>query len=265
MGLIRHHPSLFEGFPVGTPRMSREEAALRVAEMWSLVLSHEVRDAARDRCITSCIGLIGWAMKRSDVEAIYFQDLLSHLSEVLVVAVDNFNPTQGTDPERNNLSGYVAWKLKQETRGFATRFCLLIRVPDGAVKSTFDQQEPNRPLTRHSRVTARCRLSAIIAMAVRAGDSPLQATDPELFLGAIEDDEVEDPTDRLDREETRIRLRQEIDTLPPIEAEVIRASFGIDVTQETLRSIGDRISMSYSWTHRIRKRALERLRSRVTA
>jgi DNA-directed RNA polymerase sigma subunit (sigma70/sigma32) len=86
---------------------------------------------------------------------------------------------------------------------------------------------------------------------------------PSVVLRDAADDFVGAPTNVADEALTSIEiavLRRRLRTLDPLEARVLRWTFGLDGPPLTLRQVAARLGYSPAGVHKIKHRALARLR-----
>ncbi len=234
--------------PPATAPLSRDEEDVLVAEMQSLVLSHEVRDAARSRCITSLIRLVGWTARRGACFERDKDDMVAHLLLYLQIAVDDFNPRKGV-----RLNTYVARCLKFQAIDYTKRFELLVHIPKYLIAYT-EKDIDNIPMTKKRRSYVLQARAMMRAQTGQEGDGENEFRLDEIIVGPGS------TTEDAERNELVGLVRSRLSTLPDREADIVTAYFGIDRPRENIEEIAARLQITKSWTSMLMDRGLGRLR-----
>lgn len=95
-------------------------------------------------------------------------------------------------------------------------------------------------------------------------DKNVNEDDGRKFIDFLSDEECLTPADILDSTRWCEKLRKLINTLPPMEAKVLRWRFGLDNEDElTLKEIGNKYNLSRERIRQIQQQALIRLKKRL--
>lgn len=224
----------------GIPVLLTREQEIELARRWR----RDGDRSARDELVARNVGLAFWVAKTyvagrrldgSDAEDLRQQAVLG-----LCRAADLYDPDEHPGIRFNT---------------YARHWCL-------------------ESIRRYARDDRTIRLPAYLATAARPGESSLRtelrARARRLRRGVGIEGEAEllagpgDPCEGAVRDEESRRLAAALDALPPMESFVLRARFGLDGNPLMLREIARRLGLSKEWVRRIERRALRRLRARLS-
>ncbi len=92
-------------------------------------------------------------------------------------------------------------------------------------------------------------------------DRPVSEADGRKVIDFLEDEDTEQPGDSLEALAMNEQVRQVITGLRPIEADILRKRFGLEVGQElTLKEIGEQYSLSRERIRQLQEQALGKIR-----
>jgi len=244
--------------PASRAALQRATRALeRMEDLRSTFASHNLR-------------LVVKQAKRFRNMGVPYLDLIQEGNLGLMRAVEKFDYRRGF-----KFSTYAVWWIEQALVRAIQNASRTVRVPSHIYELQLRCRRIERELRqRLGRAPGRDELAREMEVTpelldrVRASALPIASTDApipgadDLVLGdMLQDDDLADPVDDVDRKELRHVLDGAIATLDERERAILAARFAPDDSEPvTLEQIGRRMGISRERVRQIERRALERLR-----
>jgi RNA polymerase sigma factor (sigma-70 family) len=230
---------------------------------------------ARARLIEAFLPRIGSLARtyrhRTRIERV---DLLQEGVVGLLRALERYDPSQGVP-----FWGYAVWWVRQAMQQLVSELALPVILSDRALRQlarikdvygSYVQElgrEPSTVELADGADVSREHAAKLIAVdqPVRPLDEPVAGEDGnlgafgELLVDPIADDEYERVIGRMEVAE----LRSLLSGLDDRERMVLRARYGLDGEEQTLRDVGSRLGLSAERVRQIEQRALGKLRAAV--
>lgn len=196
-------------------------------------------------------------------------DLIQEGNVGLLTAVDRFDPRRGF-----RFSTYGSWWIRHaisralSDRGRAVRLpvhVIELQAKLAKIRREFEHKHGREPDTQELAALADVPNEKVerLGRVLLERDAPRDDADDggrPRGIDALSDEEPAVDT-RLESFELDGALHEALDTLRPMEAEILRLRFGLDGNEgHTLREIGDVYSLSRERIRQIQQRALDKLR-----
>jgi RNA polymerase sigma factor (sigma-70 family) len=248
------------GRPASRAALQRATRALeRIEELRSTFASHNLR-------------LVVKQAKRFRNMGVPYLDLIQEGNLGLMRAVEKFDYRRGF-----KFSTYAVWWIEQALVRAIQNASRTVRVPSHIYELQLRSRRIERELRqRLGRAPRRDELARELevppevldrvrasALPIASTDAPIPGADDLVLEDVLQDEDVVDPVDGVDRKELRRVLGGAIATLDEREREILAARFAPDESEPvTLEQIGRRMGISRERVRQIERRALERLRER---
>jgi RNA polymerase primary sigma factor len=230
---------------------------------------------ARNQLVQANLRLVVSVARRFSGKGLCLQDLIEEGNLGLLKAVERFDPTRGI-----RFSTYATYWIKQSIRLALINTAKAIRVPAHTMalvsqwnQATHDLQvELGRPATPDE-ITRRLKLRPQqrerLDKALRAQETastPLDDDGNSALDELLVDHRTESPEQTTLEAEACELLYSLLDELEEREATVLRLRFGLRSEEPTtLRTIGQRLGLTYERVRQIESRALSKLSQRMAA
>jgi RNA polymerase sigma factor (sigma-70 family) len=263
---------------VGYLRALDHRPPLPEAALAGLVEAAKAGDPdARARLIEAFLPRIGSLARtyrhRTRIERV---DLLQEGVVGLLRALERYDPSQGVP-----FWGYAVWWVRQAMQQLVSELALPVILSDRALRQlarikdvhgSYVQEHGREPSTvelADGADVSREHAAKLIAFdqPVRPLDEPVAGEEGslgafgELLVDPMADDEYERVIARMEVAE----LRSLLSGLDDRERMVLRARYGLDGEEQTLRDVGSRLGLSAERVRQIEQRALGKLRAAVGA
>ncbi len=197
------------------------------------------------------------------------EDLIQEGNVGLLTAVDRFDPRRGF-----RFSTYGSWWIRHaisralSDRGRAVRLpvhVIELQAKLGKIRREFEHKRGRQPDTQELAALAEVPFEKVerLGRVLLERDVPRENAEEGVRprgIDALADEEPSVDT-RLESFELDGALREALESLRPMEAEILRLRFGLDGEEGlTLREIGDIYSLSRERIRQIQQRALDKLR-----
>jgi RNA polymerase primary sigma factor len=248
------------GRPASRAALQRATRALeRIEELRSTFASHNLR-------------LVVKQAKRFRNMGVPYLDLIQEGNLGLMRAVEKFDYRRGF-----KFSTYAVWWIEQALVRAIQNASRTVRVPSHIYELQLRSRRIERELRqRLGRAPRRDELARAMevppevldrvrasALPIASTDAPLPGADDLVLEDVLQDEDVVDPVEDVDRNELRQVLGGAIATLDERERAILAARFAADESEPvTLEQIGRRMGISRERVRQIERRALERLRER---
>jgi len=238
-----------------------------------LVIAAQQSDPeARARLVAVCTPLIGSVarMYRGSA-AVNRGELMQEGVVGLLRALERYDPELGTP-----FWAYASWWVRQAMQQLVSELTRPVVLSDRAVRQLARVQDPPRSLaqTQGGEPTttelaaetglARTQVERLIAAErmPRGLEEPIGGEDGAGTYGdLLADPCAEDAYDQVPPRLGRHELEEMLRDLTDRERDVVRARFGLDGVELTLRELGERFGVSAERVRQIEQQALEKLRS----
>lgn len=231
---------------------------------------------ARDQMVRANLRLVVSVARRFLGRGLGLQDLIEEGNIGLLKAVGRYDPERGV-----RFSTYATFWVKQAIRMALINTTRTIRVPPHAVAlltqwdraATQLHEKLGRP-ARYEEIVRSLNITskelALLRQAQRICDATMlsdQEGDSEVSLDEmVVDHRCEAPDRDLVQADTARRIRGLLNELEEREATVLKLRFGLaDEQPKTLRTIGDRLGLTYERVRQIESKALNKLGARLRA
>lgn len=214
--------------------------------------------AARDELIGANLRLVAKVATHYARRGVDYEDLVGWGNVGLVLAADKFDPSRGT-----RFTTLATWWIRHAIGRGIIQMRDAIRLPartheqvarhhKAVAAALKDGKEPPRPGSS---------VVAALVVARRPVRLDIPAEGGDTLYNLIPDPRAGDADADADTEARVEQLRLALETLPPVEAEVIRRNYGLDgAPRETHRAIGRRLRISREWVRQRQSRTYRRLR-----
>ncbi|MCB9567657.1 MAG: sigma-70 family RNA polymerase sigma factor [Myxococcales bacterium] len=226
---------------------------------------------AKNSFIKSNLRLVVSIARRFNHGKMPLQDLIQEGNIGLMKAVDRFDYRKGF-----RFSTYGSWWIRHAISRAIADKGRAIRLPVHMIDAYHRVSKAKRELeTRIGREPSHAELAAHTGLAIAkiermdtmmfdqaiSLDRPVSDDDGRRVVDFLEDTEAEVPGERLEADAINNQVRDVIDMLRPIEADILRKRFGLESDQEhTLKEIGEQYSLSRERIRQLQEQALGKIR-----
>jgi RNA polymerase primary sigma factor len=249
--------------PTGSQRFGAYVHRVRVA-----AAAYEL---AKNRFVRANLRLVVKMARRYDNGFLPLADLIQEGNVGLMKAVDRFDAERGF-----KFSTYATWWIRHNITRAIANTGRTVRVPAHVSTTHMNisrirrllERELGRPATTEELADATKLTPEKIEHTWRAvleqpvsTDAPLPGDSERSLQDILADDAAEIRWASVEAHAEGDRLREAIDLLPAMEADILRKRFGLDGTEEqTLAEIGRDHSLSRERIRQLQNRAIQRLR-----
>ncbi len=237
---------------------SVEEAA---ASLW----------AAKHAFVRANLRLVVTMARRYAHGRMALPDLIQEGNIGLLKAVDRFDPDRGY-----RFSTYASWWIRHAISRAVADKAREVRVPVHMLdvhqklrrtKQRFEVTQGREPGDEELAASAEVpvervrRLRMCLLDQAPSLDSPISGTDARTAGELLEDETTPQPIEGIASRVMDVKIRELVDRLPTIEADVLRKRFGLDEAEPmTLREIGEQYSLSRERIRQLQEQALNKIR-----
>lgn len=255
-------------------RLSAEGATLSPTTRDALQSDVAAAKVARNQFVTSNMRLVAREANRLARESVALEDLIQAGTVGLIEAVDRWDHTRG-----NKFSTYGIWWIRQAIHRLIEETTTAHRVPGPVLHLQWKIAKVTRDFAAtHHREPTPTELAALLGVSVAkvtdvrrwtaqpvALDMPTTVGDPDgsTVADTLADATAEDAFEDVEQSEAARALTASLRILTPIEAQVLRAGFGVDRADGmslTVDEIGATVGLRRGEVKRVQAQALARLR-----
>ncbi len=230
--------------------------------------------SAKNRFVKANLRLVITLVRRIGRGRLPLQDLIQEGNIGLMKAVDRFDARKGV-----RFSTYAAWWIRHSVSRAIADKSRTVRIPVHMLELQTKVRKATRAFeTRHGRPPTQQELAAeikvkrsrldqlnhyLLEQPISLDVTPGNDGDYSI-LDSIKDPSTPRPDDFMAEGELLDSLREGVDALPTIEADVLRKRMGLGGEKPmTLREIGEQYSLSRERIRQIQGKALRTLRERL--
>ncbi len=229
---------------------------------------------AKNHFVKANLRLVVSIARRFNHGKMPLQDLIQEGNIGLMKAVDRFDYRKGF-----RFSTYGSWWIRHAISRAIADKGRSIRLPVHMIDAHHKVVRARRELeTRHGREPSHLELAEHTGLAIAkiqrmdtmmfdhaiSLDRPVSDDDGRRVVDFLEDTDAEVPGDRLEAEAINNQVRDVIDMLRPIEADILRKRFGLAAdTEHTLKQIGEQYSLSRERIRQLQEQALGKIRKEL--
>lgn len=211
--------------------------------------------------IASCQGLVhsvAWKMHQKLPRHVEMDDLVGYGQVGLAEAARDFDSSKGPQ-----FTTYAYYRVRGAILDGLSKMSWFSRSSyfrgdyEQLANEVLHQTEAEAPPAQDSRLEADVRWLKGLGGALARVYLFCQGTAEENAAASIEDSSLS-PTKVVIEEETRAKLKELIDALPPQEAELIRSAYFEGMS---LKDAGDKLGISRAWASRLHAQTLRKLAS----
>ena len=260
-----------------TPEVLRKSAPQVSPEQWQnyvqgMSVISQLIGRAKDDFVEANLRLVVSIARRFNYGRMPLADLIQEGNMGLIKAVERFDYRRGY-----RFSTYASWWIRHAiSRGLADK-SRVVRLPVHTLTEVHSVMRAKRRLSRELgrqptgqelATATNIRLDKIEKMdnflvedAVSL-DREVSDNDKRCFVDFLQDDtQVYTMSERLISEAMLSEVQQQLTSLSPMEADILRLRFGIDSDQElTLKEIGEKYDLSRERIRQLQEQALSRMR-----
>jgi RNA polymerase primary sigma factor len=253
-------------------REERDRLSARGAEHEQLARVDRMLGEVRRRFVCANLRLVVKIAGQYADGVLPLGDLIQEGNIGLMIAVDKFDHTRGV-----RFCTYASWWIRHRISRLIANHGRAVRVPNHIAQASAKLRRSRHRLEVQRGGTATLEESAAAAgMDPRAALIAMQTTNHGLSLDAPlgDDDRTLADTladqrkrsdDELVEDEARAVLMRTLETLRPIEADILRKRFELDGEELTLRELGDRYALSRERVRQLQNGALAKMRKQLAS
>jgi RNA polymerase primary sigma factor len=227
--------------------------------------------AAKNAFVRANLRLVVTMARRYSHGRMALPDLIQEGNIGLLKAVDRFDPDRGY-----RFSTYASWWIRHAISRAVADKAREVRVPVHMLdvhhklrktKQRFEITEGREPgdeeLAQSAEVPVERvrRLRMCLLDQAPSLDSPISGQDARTQGELLEDETIPQPIDGIQSRVMDAKIRELVERLPQIEADVLRKRFGLDEAEPmTLREIGEQYSLSRERIRQLQEQALAKIR-----
>lgn len=228
---------------------------------------------ARDQMIRANLRLVVKIAHDYDGLGLPLLDMINEGNIGLIKGVERFDPAKG-----GKLSTYASWWIKQSIKRGIANQGKTIRLPLHLVDKIGRMKrialhlqevlgrEPTDGEIAEQLGISRERVTALRNSCVRPTslDAPITEGESGTFGDLVQDDQAEDPYERLEEKTQGVMVDELVDHLPDRERAIVRERFGLAGRHpRTLEEIGQELGVTRERIRQIQNLALKRLRRMI--
>lgn len=226
---------------------------------------------AKHRFVKSNLRLVVSIARRFNHGRMPLQDLIQEGNIGLLKAVDRFDHRKGF-----RFSTYGSWWIRHAISRAIADKGRAVRLPVHMIDAHHKVSRAKRELELlHGRDPTPEELAVHTGLAAAkiekmqtllleqpmSLDRPISDADGRKVVDLLEDEDTEQPGESLEADALNEQVRQVITGLRPIEADILRKRFGLEVDEElTLKEIGEQYSLSRERIRQLQEQALGKIR-----
>jgi RNA polymerase primary sigma factor len=228
-------------------------------------------DAAKQRFVRHNLRLVVSVAKRYRNMGVPFMDLLQEGNLGLVRAVEKYDRHRGF-----RFSSYAVWWITQALIRAIQDQSRTVRAPSHVYELRYRRRSAEAELHRRlGRAPTEAEVAAELDVSpkvlrraaealkpVASLQTPLLGSEDRTLEDVVEDPDVADPSEGIEREEACDGVTRGLSVLGPRERRILELRFGLgdEPGGLTLQEIGQRLGLSRERVRQIERRALDRLR-----
>ncbi len=227
--------------------------------------------AAKNAFVRANLRLVVTMARRYSHGRMALPDLIQEGNIGLLKAVDRFDPDRGY-----RFSTYASWWIRHAISRAVADKAREVRVPVHMLdvhhklrktKQRFEITQGREPGDEELAASAEIpvervrRLRMCLLDQAPSLDSPISGHDARTAGEMLEDETIVQPIEGIQSRVMDSKIRELVDRLPTIEADVLRKRFGLDEAEPmTLREIGEQYSLSRERIRQLQEQALAKIR-----
>ncbi len=227
--------------------------------------------AAKHQFVRANLRLVVTMARRYAHGRMALPDLIQEGNIGLLKAVDRFDPDRGY-----RFSTYASWWIRHAISRAVADKAREVRVPVHMLdvhhklrrtKQRFEVLQGREPGDEELAQSAEVpiervrRLRMCLLDQAPSLDSPISGNDARTAGDLLEDDDAPQVLEGIQSRVMDSKIRELVDRLPTIEADVLRKRFGLDEAEPmTLREIGEQYSLSRERIRQLQEQALGKIR-----
>jgi RNA polymerase primary sigma factor len=227
--------------------------------------------AAKNAFVRANLRLVVTMARRYAHGRMALPDLIQEGNIGLLKAVDRFDPDRGY-----RFSTYASWWIRHAISRAVADKAREVRVPVHMLdvhhklrktKQRFEMSQGREPGDEELAESAEVpvervrRLRMCLLDQAPSLDSPISGHDARTAGELLEDDTIVQPIEGIQSRVMDTKIRELVERLPQIEADVLRKRFGLDESEPmTLREIGEQYSLSRERIRQLQEQALAKIR-----
>ncbi len=227
--------------------------------------------AAKNAFVRANLRLVVTMARRYSHGRMALPDLIQEGNIGLLKAVDRFDPDRGY-----RFSTYASWWIRHAISRAVADKAREVRVPVHMLdvhhklrktKQRFEITQGREPGDEELAASAEVpvervrRLRMCLLDQAPSLDSPISGHDARTAGELLEDETIPQPIEGIQSRVMDSKIRELVERLPTIEADVLRKRFGLDEAEPmTLREIGEQYSLSRERIRQLQEQALAKIR-----